>query len=39
MLEEHDRGERNFETQLWAILVFVLWFKTYMKGSPSAGKA
>jgi asparagine synthase (glutamine-hydrolysing) len=39
MLVEHDRGERNFETQLWAILVFVLWFKTYMKGSPSAGKA
>jgi len=37
MLDEHDRGIRNYETQLWAILTFVIWHDLYMcKTNPSA---
>lgn len=41
MLDDHDRGVRNYETQLWALLVFVLWHQTYMKmsGSRAVGTA
>src|SRR5262249_21213271 len=31
MLDDHDRGVRNYETQLWALMVFVIWYRTYMK--------
>jgi len=39
MLDEHDRGVRNYETQLWALIIFVIWHRTYMKmsGSRAAG--
>jgi len=32
MLDEHDRGVHNHETQLWALLTFVLWHRAYMHG-------
>jgi len=35
MLNEHDRGLRNHETQLWTLLIFVLWHRTYMHGGQS----
>lgn len=35
MLDDHNRGVRNYETQLWALLVFVLWHRTYMKVNSS----
>jgi asparagine synthase (glutamine-hydrolysing) len=35
MLNEHDRGIKNYETQLWALLIFVMWHRTYMKVSGS----
>ena len=31
MLDDHDRGVRNYETQLWALMVFVLWHRAYMR--------
>ena len=30
LLEEHDRGLRNHETQLWALLTFVVWHDLYI---------
>lgn len=33
MLDEHDRGVRNYETQLWSLLIFVVWHRTFMKVS------
>ena len=35
MLDDHDRGVRNYETQLWALMVFVLWHRAYMRVSGS----
>lgn len=35
MLNDHDRGMRNCETQLWALMVFVMWHRAYMKVSGS----
>ncbi len=35
MLDEHDRGVRNYETQLWALMIFAIWHQTYMKVSGS----
>jgi asparagine synthase (glutamine-hydrolysing) len=35
MLDDHDRGVRNYETQLWALMVFVIWHRAYMKVSGS----
>jgi len=39
MLDEHDRGVRNYETQLWALMIFVIWHRTYMNvaGSRAIG--
>src|SRR5262249_19227168 len=35
MLEEHARGRKNHETQIWTVLTFVLWEKCYMQsGHP-----
>ena len=31
MLNDHDRGVRNYETQLWALMIFAIWYRTYMK--------
>ena len=41
MLDDHDRGVRNYETQLWALMVFVIWHRAYMKvsGSRAVGTA
>jgi len=33
MLDEHDRGIRNHETQLWTLLTFILWHRAYMHGN------
>jgi asparagine synthase (glutamine-hydrolysing) len=30
MLDEHDCGVQNHETQLWALLVFVMWHSAYI---------
>jgi asparagine synthase (glutamine-hydrolysing) len=30
LLDEHDRGVHNHETQLWALLTFVMWRKAYL---------
>ena len=30
LLDEHDRGVQNHETQLWALLTFVLWHRSYI---------
>lgn len=30
ILNEHARGARNNETKIWALLVFVLWHKSYI---------
>ena len=35
MLDEHDRGVRNYETQLWTLMIFAIWHRTYMKVSGS----
>ena len=35
MLDGHDRSVRNYETQLWALIVFVIWHRAYMKVSGS----
>ena len=35
MLEDHERGVRNYETQLWTLMVFVIWHRAYMKVSSS----
>jgi len=35
MLDDHDRGVRNYETQLWALMVFVIWHRAYMQVSIS----
>ncbi len=35
MLGDHDRGVRNYETQLWALMVFVMWHRSYMKVNVS----
>jgi asparagine synthase (glutamine-hydrolysing) len=35
MLDDHDRGVRNYETQLWALMVFVIWHRAYMQVSVS----
>jgi asparagine synthase (glutamine-hydrolysing) len=35
MLDDHDRGVRNYETQLWALMIFVIWHRAYMKVSGS----
>ncbi len=39
MLDDHDRGVRNYETQLWALMVFVIWHRAYMQvdGSRAGG--
>jgi asparagine synthase (glutamine-hydrolysing) len=41
MLDDHDRSVRNYETQLWALMVFVIWHRAYMKvsGSRAVGTA
>jgi len=31
ILDEHQRGIRNHETQLWALLIFVLWYQSYIE--------
>jgi len=35
MLDDHERGVRNYETQLWALLVFVIWHRMYMRLNSS----
>lgn len=30
MMNDHDRNTRNYETQLWAVLAFVVWHRRYM---------
>ncbi|MDC8447067.1 MAG: asparagine synthase (glutamine-hydrolyzing) [Nitrospira sp.] len=30
MMNDHDRNARNYETQLWAVLAFVVWHRRYM---------
>ena len=35
MLYDHDRGVRNYETQLWTLMVFVIWHRAYMRVSGS----
>jgi asparagine synthase (glutamine-hydrolysing) len=35
MLDDHDRNLRNYETQLWTLMVFVVWHRSYMKGNGS----
>ena len=31
MLDEHARGQKNHETQIWSLLMFVLWERCYMQ--------
>jgi asparagine synthase (glutamine-hydrolysing) len=33
MLDDHERGVRNYETQLWTLMVFVIWHRAYMQVS------
>jgi asparagine synthase (glutamine-hydrolysing) len=39
MLDDHDCGVRNYETQLWALMVFVIWHRAYMQVSVSRAVA
>jgi asparagine synthase (glutamine-hydrolysing) len=32
LIDEHDRGLSNHETKLWALTVFIVWYKTYLAG-------
>ena len=29
MLKKHELGIRNYETQIWALLVFVIWYRAF----------
>jgi asparagine synthase (glutamine-hydrolysing) len=31
---DHQSGRRNYATHLWTILMFELWYRTFMKTSP-----
>lgn len=33
MVKEHQHGVENHETKVWAILVFTMWCRTYLKSS------
>ena len=35
MLNDHDRGAKNYETQLWTLMVFVIWHRAYVDVSGS----
>lgn len=35
ILDEHQRGIRNHEAQLWALLTFVVWQEQYMRCIPN----
>ena len=36
ILSQHDRGLRNHESKIWALLTFMLWHDLYMR-APSSG--
>ncbi len=31
MVDQHERGRQNHETKIWAVLVFVMWHRLYLK--------
>ncbi len=31
---DHQSGRRNYATHLWTVLMFELWYRTFMKASP-----
>ena len=34
ILRDHDRGFRNHESKIWALLTFMLWYDMYMRNEP-----
>ena len=34
---EHRKGLRNWSTELWAVMMFNLWFKNFAKSDPIGG--
>src|SRR5262249_53172961 len=36
LVNDHNRGAKNYENQLWAILTFVIWHDLYIRGVKPA---